>query len=183
MARAEGVGLTQHTIRRSWLGAPAIRPRLRLRPLPAAARPAHGQPRRQARRAAARLDHGLRRRHDRLAPRADDLRLAYCDHVVLYRFTPRGLRDTDCEITWLVNGDAVEGKDYDLAGPDLALGRHDDRGQGDHRAQPGGRGLALLRARPAVAVDGAVHATVPRLVRRRDATHYGRRIAGSPAGR
>ena len=42
--------------------------------------------------------------------------LAYCDHVVLYRFTPRGLRNADCEITWLVNGSAVEGKDYDLAG-------------------------------------------------------------------
>jgi Rieske 2Fe-2S family protein len=41
--------------------------------------------------------------------------LAYCDHVVLYRFTPRGPRDTDCEITWLVNGSAAEGKDYDLA--------------------------------------------------------------------
>lgn len=41
--------------------------------------------------------------------------LAYCDHVVLYRFTPRGMRLTDCEITWLVNGSAVEGKDYDLA--------------------------------------------------------------------
>lgn len=41
--------------------------------------------------------------------------LAYCDHVVLYRFTPRGLRNTDCEITWLVNGDAVEGRDYDRA--------------------------------------------------------------------
>ena len=41
--------------------------------------------------------------------------LAYCDHVVLYRFTPRGLRDTDCEITWLVNESAVEGKDYDRA--------------------------------------------------------------------
>ena len=41
--------------------------------------------------------------------------LAYCDHVVLYRFTPRGLRNTDCEITWLVNESAVEGKDYDLS--------------------------------------------------------------------
>jgi Rieske 2Fe-2S family protein len=39
--------------------------------------------------------------------------LAYCDHVVLYRFTPRGLRETDCEITWLVKGTAVEGRDYD----------------------------------------------------------------------
>jgi Rieske 2Fe-2S family protein len=41
--------------------------------------------------------------------------LAYCDHVVLYRFTPRGHHLTDCEITWLVNEKAVEGKDYDLA--------------------------------------------------------------------
>jgi Rieske 2Fe-2S family protein len=41
--------------------------------------------------------------------------LAYCDHLVLYRFTPRGIRSTDCEITWLVNGSAVEGRDYDLA--------------------------------------------------------------------
>jgi phenylpropionate dioxygenase-like ring-hydroxylating dioxygenase large terminal subunit len=40
--------------------------------------------------------------------------LAYCDHVVLYRFTPRGLRSTDCEITWLVNESAVEGRDYEL---------------------------------------------------------------------
>ena len=55
--------------------------------------------------------------------------LAYCDHVVLYRFTPRGLHSTDCEITWLVNESAVEGKDYDVADAHLALGRHDDRGQ------------------------------------------------------
>ncbi len=41
--------------------------------------------------------------------------LAYCDHVVLYRFTPRGMRLTDCEITWLVKGSAVEGKDYERA--------------------------------------------------------------------
>jgi phenylpropionate dioxygenase-like ring-hydroxylating dioxygenase large terminal subunit len=41
--------------------------------------------------------------------------LAYCDHVVLYRFTPRGLRVTDCEITWLVNETAVAGRDYDVA--------------------------------------------------------------------
>jgi Rieske 2Fe-2S family protein len=41
--------------------------------------------------------------------------LAYCDHVVLYRFTPRGHYLTDCEITWLVNGSAVEGRDYRLA--------------------------------------------------------------------
>ena len=33
---------------------------------------------------------------------------------VVYRVS-RGLRSTDCEITWLVNGSAREGADYDLA--------------------------------------------------------------------
>lgn len=39
--------------------------------------------------------------------------LMYCDHVVLYRFTPRSLQTSDCDITWLVHGDAGEGRDYD----------------------------------------------------------------------
>ncbi len=38
--------------------------------------------------------------------------LAYCDHVVLYRFTPLSIDLTDCDITWLVRGDAEEGTDY-----------------------------------------------------------------------
>jgi len=39
--------------------------------------------------------------------------LAYCDYVVIYRFTPVALNESTCDITWLVNGDAEEGKDYD----------------------------------------------------------------------
>jgi len=39
--------------------------------------------------------------------------LAYCDYVVIYRFTPVSLDESECDITWLVNGDAEEGKDYD----------------------------------------------------------------------
>ena len=39
--------------------------------------------------------------------------LAYCDHVVIYRFTPLSLDKSECDITWLVNGDAEEGSDYD----------------------------------------------------------------------
>ena len=39
--------------------------------------------------------------------------LAYCDHVVIYRFTPRGVDSCDCDITWLVNGTAEAGRDYD----------------------------------------------------------------------
>ena len=40
--------------------------------------------------------------------------LAYCDHVVLYRFTPVSIDATDCEVSWLVNEKARKGKDYDL---------------------------------------------------------------------
>jgi Rieske 2Fe-2S family protein len=39
--------------------------------------------------------------------------LMYCDYVVLYRFTPLSIDTADCDITWLVRGDAEEGKDYD----------------------------------------------------------------------
>jgi len=40
--------------------------------------------------------------------------LMYCDYVVLYRFTPLTPDTADCDITWLVRGDAEEGRDYDL---------------------------------------------------------------------
>lgn len=40
--------------------------------------------------------------------------LAYCDHIVIYRFTPVSLNQSECDISWLVNGDAEEGKDYDI---------------------------------------------------------------------
>ena len=39
--------------------------------------------------------------------------LNYPDHCVLYRFIPRSLTETDMELVWYVNGDAVEGTDYD----------------------------------------------------------------------
>jgi phenylpropionate dioxygenase-like ring-hydroxylating dioxygenase large terminal subunit len=41
--------------------------------------------------------------------------LAYADHGVVYRFIPRDTLVTEMEVTWLVRGDAVEGRDYDLA--------------------------------------------------------------------
>jgi Rieske 2Fe-2S family protein len=40
--------------------------------------------------------------------------LAYADHGVIYRFIPRGVLDTEMEVIWLVSGQAVEGRDYDL---------------------------------------------------------------------
>jgi len=39
--------------------------------------------------------------------------LAYCDHVVIYAFKPLSHDRCDCDITWLVRGDAGEGHDYD----------------------------------------------------------------------
>ncbi len=40
--------------------------------------------------------------------------LAYCDHVVLYRFTPVAIDRSVCQVSWLVNEDAVEGRDYSV---------------------------------------------------------------------
>jgi phenylpropionate dioxygenase-like ring-hydroxylating dioxygenase large terminal subunit len=40
--------------------------------------------------------------------------LAYCDHIVLYRFTPVTIDSTICEVSWLVKQTAEEGKDYSL---------------------------------------------------------------------
>jgi Rieske 2Fe-2S family protein len=42
--------------------------------------------------------------------------LAYCDYVVIYRFTPVSVDQCECDITWLVDGNAEEGKDYDRDG-------------------------------------------------------------------
>ena len=165
MQRAPEVGLTQHVVRRSWLDSGALGHRSRVRSLSAAARSPDRQPRRASRGTAARLDHRLRRCDTDLHLGPTTFGLAYCDHVVLYRFTPRAPRLTDCEVTWLVNGSAVEGQRLRPRDADLALGCHDDRGQADHRAQPGGRRLALLRAGSAV-VDGRFHAAFPALVRR-----------------
>ncbi len=40
--------------------------------------------------------------------------LAYPDHTVVYRFLPQDIQETDCEVVWLVNENAEEGKDYDI---------------------------------------------------------------------
>ena len=112
--RAPGVGLTTHTIRRSWLRAPAFGldcgfdryPLLR----------GHLTGSRDGKPVAPLLgtitgyDGGTTDLH--LGPLT--FALAYCDHVVVYRFTPRGQYLTDCEITWLVHESALEGRDYRL---------------------------------------------------------------------
>lgn len=40
--------------------------------------------------------------------------LAYPDHLVLYRFLPLSVDRCACDISWLVRGDAAEGRDYEL---------------------------------------------------------------------
>lgn len=40
---------------------------------------------------------------------------ASSDYVMTLRFTPAGPRSTKADVEWLVRGDAVEGRDYDLA--------------------------------------------------------------------
>jgi phenylpropionate dioxygenase-like ring-hydroxylating dioxygenase large terminal subunit len=114
MAKAPSVGLTQHTIRRSWLRAPAFGLEYSFDRYPLLRGQVTGS--RDGKPVAPLLgsitgyDGGATDLH--LGPLT--FALAYCDHVVLYRFAPRGLRMTDCEITWLVNETAVEGRDYRL---------------------------------------------------------------------
>ena len=40
--------------------------------------------------------------------------LIYSDHVVGYRFVPRGVQETDIQVIWMVRADAEEGRDYDI---------------------------------------------------------------------
>jgi phenylpropionate dioxygenase-like ring-hydroxylating dioxygenase large terminal subunit len=40
--------------------------------------------------------------------------LAYPDYGVIYRFIPRSVSHTEMELIWLVDEEAVEGKDYDV---------------------------------------------------------------------
>ena len=114
MAKAPEVGLTQHVIRRSWLFAPAFGLEYSFDRYPLLRGQLTGS--RDGKPVAPLLgtikgyDGGTTDWH--LGPFT--FALAYCDHVVVYRFGPRGLHETDCEITWLVRGDAVEGKDYRL---------------------------------------------------------------------
>ncbi len=40
--------------------------------------------------------------------------LIYSDHVVGYRFVPRGVQETDIQMVWMVREDAEEGRDYNI---------------------------------------------------------------------
>jgi len=73
--------------------------------------------------------------------------LAYCDHVMLYSFKPIDQHHADCDITWLVRGDAVEGKDYNkeeliwlwdvTTHADKAIIEHNQAGVSSRMFEPG----------------------------------------------
>ncbi|KIC17149.1 aromatic ring-hydroxylating oxygenase subunit alpha [Leisingera sp. ANG-DT] len=73
--------------------------------------------------------------------------LIYADHLVGYRFVPRGLQETDIQIAWYVRGDAEEGRDYDKEAltwlwhvtslDDERIIRHNQEGVNSHRFAPG----------------------------------------------
>jgi len=115
LEQSAAVGLTQDTIRRSWLKSPAFGvehsfdryPLLRGQQTGSR----DGKPLAPLLGTITGYDGGTTDLH--FGPMT--FALAYCDHVVVYRFAPRGQYLTDCEITWLVNESAVEGRDYKLA--------------------------------------------------------------------
>ena len=73
--------------------------------------------------------------------------LIYSDHMVGYRFIPRGLQETDIQVVWLVRADAEEGQDYikeDLTWlwhvtslDDERIIRHNQSGVNSQYFQPG----------------------------------------------
>ena len=73
--------------------------------------------------------------------------VCYPDHGMIYRFIPRAVDRCDMELIWLVKGDAVEGKDYNLdrltwlwkvtTDEDKAIIEHTARGVKSHFYEPG----------------------------------------------
>jgi Rieske 2Fe-2S family protein len=73
--------------------------------------------------------------------------LAYSDHVVGYRFIPRGLQQTDIQTVWMVRGDAEPVRDYNLDAltwlwhvttlDDERIIRHNQAGVNSDHYQPG----------------------------------------------
>lgn len=73
--------------------------------------------------------------------------LAYSDHVVGYRFVPRGLQETDIQVVWMVRANAQEGRDYSVEDvswlwhvtslDDERIIRHNQEGVNSHFFQPG----------------------------------------------
>jgi len=73
--------------------------------------------------------------------------LAYSDHVVGYQFLPRSSSETDIVVTWMVQNEAEENRDYDLerltwlwditSKDDERIIRHNQDGVNSFRYRPG----------------------------------------------
>jgi len=73
--------------------------------------------------------------------------VCYPDHGMIYRFIPKTVDTCEMELVWLVHGDAVEGRDYDLekltwlwkvtTAEDKAIIEHTARGVRSHYFVPG----------------------------------------------
>jgi Rieske 2Fe-2S family protein len=73
--------------------------------------------------------------------------VCYPDHGMIYRFIPKGPNSCEMELIWLVKGDAVEGRDYDLekltwlwkvtTAEDKKIIEHTARGVRSHYFVPG----------------------------------------------
>ena len=73
--------------------------------------------------------------------------LIYSDHMVGYRFLPRGLQQTDIEVVWMVHQDAEAGRDFDIddltwlwhvtSQDDERIIRHNQSGVNATHFQPG----------------------------------------------
>lgn len=73
--------------------------------------------------------------------------VCYPDYGMIYRFIPKGPRACEMELIWLVDGEAEEGRDYDLAklvwlwtvttDEDKAIIEHTSRGVASHYFLPG----------------------------------------------
>ncbi|MEO6301197.1 MAG: aromatic ring-hydroxylating dioxygenase subunit alpha [Paracoccaceae bacterium] len=73
--------------------------------------------------------------------------VAYPDHGMIYRFIPTGAQTCEMELIWLVNGQAEEGRDYDLprltwlwtvtTAEDKKIIEHTARGVRSHYFTPG----------------------------------------------
>ncbi|MBN9275024.1 MAG: aromatic ring-hydroxylating dioxygenase subunit alpha, partial [Mesorhizobium sp.] len=73
--------------------------------------------------------------------------VCYPDHGMIYRFIPKTAESCEMELIWLVDGDAQEGRDYDLGkltwlwkvttAEDKAIIEHTARGVQSHYFVPG----------------------------------------------
>ena len=92
---------------------------------------------------------------------------ASADHAVTTRLAPAGVDRTEVVVTWLVDEEAVEGRDYSLDRLLPVWGRTSEQDWLAVRAQPAGYPEQRLSARPALGPARGQRGRFSPLVRRR----------------